>query len=334
MPADSPQENQKSSTLQWVIIGFCFLLGWALFWSVDPSFKYFLLAGALFSVFKIIQNRRFENEEEEVRHERHSQSYQSPAGSSFWENVGESFLKQSPESRKKLRGVFMAVIFFVGSMFFIVMVSVLANLDSTDSDSVEYNQRASDFYSNQQYDSAAYYYRLALNIDPGNPQLWLERGNAFLNLPNVDSALVMYQKALELNPTFETAQYNIGYIYFDRRNYGGAIQEGKLILEYSPDYTDAKLLIGDSYYNQTQLDSALTWYDNVYQTGYRSAPLCHLMAYIYDVKGKTSTAINLYQEAMGQDSSIVEIYTRLGELIPGEDGNWYRTKAANMSQAQ
>jgi hypothetical protein len=51
------------------------------------------------------------------------------------------------------------------------------------------------------------------------------------------------------------------------------------------------------------------------------------MAYIYDTKGEYNKAINLYQEALSYDSSVVDIYTRLGELLPGADGNPYRSKA-------
>jgi tetratricopeptide (TPR) repeat protein len=103
-------------------------------------------------------------------------------------------------------------------------------------------------------------------------------------------------------------------------------------MAYNPDYVDGMLLIGDSFYNQSQLDSALRWYEGAYGQGYRSAILSHLMAYIYDVKGQTNQAIELYREAIGQDSTIVDIYTRLGELVPGEEGNWFRQKTAQLQQ--
>ena len=60
--------------------------------------------------------------------------------------------------------------------------------------------------------------------------------------------------------------------------------------------------------------------------------LCHIMAYIYDTKGDYAKAISFYQEALSYDSSIVDIYQRLGELIPGDDGNFYRTKAVQLKQ--
>ena len=84
---------------------------------------------------------------------------------------------------------------------------------------------------------------------------------------------------------------------------------------------------------QKKYDEAITWYENAYQNGgQRTRILCHIMAYIYDSKGDYERAISLYQEALSYDSSVVDIYQRLGELIPGDDGNIYRTKAAQMRQ--
>jgi hypothetical protein len=54
------------------------------------------------------------------------------------------------------------------------------------------------------------------------------------------------------------------------------------------------------------------------------------MAYIYDTKGDNSKAIGLYQEALQYDSTIVDIYKRLGELLPNDEGNYYRTQAIRL----
>ena len=43
-------------------------------------------------------------------------------------------------------------------------------------------------------------------------------------------------------------------------------------------------------------------------------------------------AIDLYKEALSYDSTVVDIYTRLGELLPNEDGNYYRTQAVKLKQ--
>jgi hypothetical protein len=52
------------------------------------------------------------------------------------------------------------------------------------------------------------------------------------------------------------------------------------------------------------------------------------MAYIYDTKSQAQKAIPLYKEAISMDTTRTDIYRRLGELVPGEEGNLYRQKAA------
>ena len=93
------------------------------------------------------------------------------------------------------------------------------------------------------------------------------------------------------------------------------------------------LLAGDCYYAMRQFDEALSWYEKAYENeGSRSRILCHIMAYLYDTKGNTARAIDLYKEALNYDSSVVEIHKRLGELLPGPDGEYYRTQAISLEQ--
>jgi hypothetical protein len=56
------------------------------------------------------------------------------------------------------------------------------------------------------------------------------------------------------------------------------------------------------------------------------------MADLYIQQGNNQKAIALYQEALTYDSTDGYTYGRLGSLIQGEDGNYYRTKAAEYRQ--
>ena len=331
--ADSAGSVQKGR--RWLVIFWLSLLALSVLWSVDASFVYFTLAIAVFSLFKIFQFKSHERQEsstsDQGSFERSYESFKPSATWLFWQDVKEIFRKDSrgPTNQQQAKTFVTLVAGFIGSIFLIIMLLIVFGSDETE-DSMAYYQQATDYYNRQQYDSAAYYYRLAQIGDPQNVELCFERGNAFLNANRMDSALVMYDQALTLDPEHYRSQYNKGYIYFNQKNYRQAIDETKKIMAYNPDYNDAMLLIGDSFYNQSQLDSALRWYEGAYSNGYRSAILSHLMAYIYDVKGETNRAITLYREAIKQDSTIRDVYVRLGELVPGDDGNWYRRKAAEL----
>jgi tetratricopeptide (TPR) repeat protein len=331
--ADSDTGVRKGR--RWLLVLCLSLLALAVGWSIDPSFIYFTLAAAAFSLFKILQLKtqipRDASASDQRSYEREYESYKPSAAWLFWQDVKEIFRKDSggPQSPQQAKVFVTLVAGFIGSIFLItILVSLFSGSDTEDS--MAYYQKATEHYNSQQYDSAAYYYRLAQIGDPENAELYFERGNAFLNGNKMDSAIIMYDMALALNPEHYQSQYNKGYVYFNQKNYRQAIDETRKIIAYNPDYNDAMLLIGDCFYNQSQLDSAIVWYEGAYGNGARSAILCHLMAYIYDTKGDTKRAIGLYREAIGQDSTIRDIYVRLGELIPGEDGNWYRLKAAAL----
>jgi tetratricopeptide (TPR) repeat protein len=330
--ADS--ENGVRKRRRWVFV-FCFsLVALSFFWSVDPSVVYLTLAIAAFSLFKILQSALRQEAPDTYRSsfEKKYESIKPSATWFFWQEVKEIFRNQSGSKSPQQAKIFVTLVAgFIGAIFMITILVALFG-GNTSEDSVAYYQQATEYYNNQQYDSAAYYYKLAQLGDPENAELYFERGNAFLNSDKPDSALIMYDQALALNPQHYQSQYNKGFVFFNQKNYRQAIDETRKILAYNPDYNDAMLLMGDCFYNQSQLDSAIQWYEGAYTNGYRSAILCHLMAYIYDVKGETSRAINLYREAIGQDSTIRDIYVRLGELIPGEAGNWYRSKAATLQE--
>lgn len=334
-PHSESEEHYARKRKLWRIVFVICLVSLSFLWSVDRSFVYFLLGGAAFSLFRTLQLRFTKSETNTaIPAEENYEAYAPSQSWMIWEDLKAIFRKGSsgPQTPQQVKVFITLILAFIGFIFFSIILTVLFSDDSPDTYASDQYQKATDLYNNQQYDSAAYYYGQVLRNDPENAGLYYERGNAFLNADKGDSALVMYDQVLALEPQHEQAQFNKASIYYNRKSYRAAIDETKKILAYNPDYVDGMLLIGDSFYNQSQLDSALRWYEGAYVQGYRSAILCHLMAYIYDVKGQTDKSIDLYREAIGQDSSIVDIYTRLGELVPGEEGSWFRQKAAQLQQ--
>jgi hypothetical protein len=51
------------------------------------------------------------------------------------------------------------------------------------------------------------------------------------------------------------------------------------------------------------------------------------MGYLYEAKNDNARAITLYKEALQYDTTTGDIYKRLGDLIPGKDGDVYRQRA-------
>jgi len=333
---EAGQGKNKESKNVWLISGLISIFLLSLFWSVDASFFYFFAAIAVFCFFQYfrsgvkVQWKKEEPPQWEREEPPQYKKYQFQSGQfgRLFKEINKEFSASSGEFKGRVFGKALMGIFSI--IFLVAFCDTLFSDDVLNFPDSYY--RGNEFIEAGQYDSAAYYYRLASLENPDDPEIYFVRGSAFSYMKNYDSAVILFNKVLALDSIHNDAQYAKGYALYQLQRYKEAIDATSKIMEYNPSDLNAMLLIGDSYYTMGQHESALQWYTSAYDGGYRGALLSHLMAYIYDTQGKSAEAIKFYQEAIGLDSSKVEIYTRLGELMPGEDGNFYRKKAMQFSQ--
>lgn len=335
-------ETSRGKSKAYFTVGGVFLVAMALFWSVDGSLVYIFLGLACFFIFLGFYSEprtKPVSPRQEPRRTFVRDIPQQEARTSSAESLGSILAKLREQLFRRGTGPvdarrivrFVAIGIFLAFLFPII-VSIFGGQDGTD-DSSWYFTSAEQYYATQQYDSAYINYKRAMQLDPGNTGAIVGYGNVLVVRNERDSAIMMFNKALEIDPDNKQATYYKALAFYDQKKYNDGIAILEPLIESNPDYYDAMLLLGDCYYIQKKYDEAITWYEDAYQNGgLRSRMLCHIMAYIYDTKGDYDKAIGLYQEALGYDSSVVEIYQRLGELIPGDDGNFYRTKAAQMRQ--
>jgi len=335
-------DSGKKKARTYFAMAFIFLVAMALFWSVDASFVYIFLGAACFFLFLAFYSNPPKRDSAQSDKKSYQQEKKDFVTKSTFIDDLKSILQRKKIEFSSGRGTtmpapgrkFIAVVAI--SFFVIFMISILVaifNSGSGSYDAVSYYAAAEQHYLAQEYDSAYINYRRALRLDPEYKEAIVGYGNVLVVRNERDSAIMMFDKALELNPDYKEAAYNKALAFYDQKKYNDGIAVLTPLIDANQDYYDAMLLLGDCYYTQSKYDDAIPWYENAYQNGgIRSRILCHIMAYIYDTKGEYDKAIGLYQEALSYDSSNVDIYKRLGELIPGEDGNFYRVKAIQMKQ--
>jgi tetratricopeptide (TPR) repeat protein len=68
---------------------------------------------------------------------------------------------------------------------------------------------ANDFYSQKQYDSAVSYYEKLATLQPDDPEVYYNLGNAYYKLNRVGPAVLYYQRALRVDPSFQPAKDNL-----------------------------------------------------------------------------------------------------------------------------
>jgi len=349
-PAPKSKENPQRKSKTYFSIGCIFLVAMALFWSVDVSMVYILLGLAVYFLFLGFYHMyTVRNPYGQSKKSPHSSKQAADSSSSVFDELKNIFQtatgRQNPTNRgfakpttpEANRRVVTLVVVSIFAVFFIFFIGsvVFSSTSESEDDALVYYQIAEQNYWAENYDSALLNYRKAWKLDPEYPEAILGYGNVLAIRKEMDSAMIMFDRALTLNPDYKEADYSKAWSYYNQEKYDQSINILKPLIEKNPDYYDALLLMGDSYYSQRKYDEAIPWYENTYQNeGSRSGTLCHIMAYIYDTKGESEKAINLYREALSYDSSIVDVYKRLGELIPNEDGNWYRTQVVKLQQQQ
>jgi len=304
------QPDTKSNFKVFALLGVASAGLMGLFWSLDSFFIY-IFAGACLAFFFLA----FLNRPEEPVIRRFHARQQSK---NFKQPIPEPSQPQAPVKIKPQQILGCLVVLVIA----LIIIGALFG-DAEKDDYSFYYQTAENYRYSGQIDSAKIYYRKAFSIEE-NAEAYLGYGNALLLDIQYDSAMVYYDKAIEINPDYVYAYYNKSVARYNQNRYDEAIQFSRQALQVDETYTDALTMIADSFYAKQRLDSALHYYERAYEDGARSAWVCHVMAYLYDQKGKNQEAIAFYKEALYYDSTKTEVYTRLAEMIGGSEGEKYR----------
>jgi tetratricopeptide (TPR) repeat protein len=339
---NSDDVRQRKKVTGYFILGYIFLLAMALSWSVDDSIVSIFFGIALFFIFLGFYSRPKRNTSQ--------QSFRTPEGTrsrlATFENPFENIFRKhqttttsasrtsnNPSTPEANRRVATLVVFAVFAIFILFFIGSIFSSEGEWDESTSYFQTAQGQYWEGNYDSALINYRKAWKLNEEYAEAIVGYGNVLATQGQTDSAMIMFDKALSIRSDYKEAGYSKASALNNQQKYNEAIATLKPFLEENPDYYDAMLVMGDSYYLQKQYDEAIVWYANAYENGQvRSHALSYIMAYIYDTKGDYPRAIDLYKEALSYDSSVVDIYKRLGELLPNEEGNYYRTQATKLPQ--
>ncbi len=333
-----PKQNQSTKAKLYFTIAIVLLFALAMVWSVDGSFFY--LIGGPIIFFFYLGLRSLPSKQSEQSYRKQDQYPNTNRAPSFLDDLRSFFTRkntvykpsnsQSNPSQFPKRFIFVAMVIAMFVLFFVPVAISLLNSGGDDPE--VYFSNGEQYYNSQSYDSAYVNYEKAAMEDPTNEEAFIGQGNSAFEMNRFDSAIVAYEKALTINPDNADIQYKKGLIFYFQKKYDQSAQVFTSLFEKDPKYFDALLKLGDVYYDQKRYDDALKYYDQAYANGIRNNWICYVSGYLYEEKGNTKKAISLYKEALSYDSSVVDIYSRLGTLLPGSEGEFFRAKASEGSQ--
>jgi tetratricopeptide (TPR) repeat protein len=323
-------QKAKTRMKRYFILAAVLMFIMAILSSLGEAFIYIFSGLSFFFAFLAWQNWR--DVERETGDHHYDRSERKSGMSSFSEQVRSAFRGHTSTAPVNIpininaRKVILTAIAIIGGIFtlFIMIVVFSGNDEPMASD---YDQEGDDFYSQGNYDSAYISYRRGILEDENFVEGYYGLGNILAERKQYDSALYYYDRALEIDENKFEASYGKAWVYYTQEQYEKSREELNYIFDRTDQFQAAYLMAGDTYYVANQYDSAIGYYESGYNLGARSKDLLNIMAYIYDVRGDQQKAISFYQETLQYDSTLVDVYRRLGELLPGEDGQYYRAKA-------
>lgn len=95
-------------------------------------------------------------------------------------------------------------------------------------------------------------------INPQQPNLWLDMGTAQMELGKYDDAIASFHKQLEANPKDDTVNSRLGVALYDEKKYGQAEAAFRKQLLVKPLDTDAYTYLGALYIDQNEFAKAHT----------------------------------------------------------------------------
>lgn len=155
---------------------------------------------------------------------------------------------------------------------------------------------------------------LESKLDFDTSDIWVQKGNAFIELGRIPVAIDCFNKALEINPKHDKAWFNKGRILLRMGSFEEAIGSFDKVLEINPKDDEPLVGKGVSHHRMGQYDTAIFFFDEAIAL----SPNKHIIWFdkgaTYYEKGSYDEAIKAYERATDLDPSSLITMVNLAEV--------------------
>jgi tetratricopeptide (TPR) repeat protein len=332
---DKDTQKHQSRIKVFLIVAYVLLLIMAFLSSLDAAFVYIFLGASLFFAFMALRQwwsvagEKFSFADQFTKGSKQGFSFKQPRSAS-WQSKTSEPSPTSPESKNRRVAIVIAV--FVLSIFIGIIVLIVFSVNSSEDENelMFYQSVADEYLNNGDLDSAYLLYRRTTLLDETFDEGYYGLGLVKEQQEQVDSAVFYYDKAISIDPDNVNALYRLGWIHYLKDEHARSLAILRDAIQKSENFSAAYVVAGHNYYARNMYDSALMYYEPAYAQGFRSAEFLNILAYIYDTQGRAGEAVAYYEETLQYDTTLVDVYKRLGELVPGEEGSRYRARATGQ----
>jgi tetratricopeptide (TPR) repeat protein len=165
---------------------------------------------------------------------------------------------------------------------------------------------------NGQPDTAAEHFIIAQKLNPFEPLLYIDSGEAAQKCGRMNDAIADFRKALELEPGYAMAHFKLGVAFATRGEFAQAITHYRKSLEIDPQNALGRYDLGVALYSSKKIDEAVVQFQKALEIDPTFAMARYYLGVVNDKRGLIDEAISQYREALEIDPNIALAHLNLG----------------------
>ena len=154
-----------------------------------------------------------------------------------------------------------------------------------------------------------------LKTDPNNPDLYLERGQVYLQLKDFEAAIADGERALRIDSTKDSYYLFLTDAYFIANHTRQAKEILERCIQKVPNSTEGYLKLAELYFYVKKYQEAITHINAALKIDESIAKAYFLKGMCYKESGDTAKAISSFQTACEQDKDYYDAFVETGRLF-------------------
>ncbi|MBW4565267.1 MAG: tetratricopeptide repeat protein [Mojavia pulchra JT2-VF2] len=149
-----------------------------------------------------------------------------------------------------------------------------------------------------EFETAEYYYRQAIALQPDLVEAHNHLGEVLQNQGRLDDAFKFYQQAIKIQPDYPDAYHNLGHIFKQKGNFNKAIEAYQQALKLKPDMAVTHNNLGTTLKALNRFDAAIESYQQAIKIQPNSAYIYYNLGVVFKEQNKLETAIQAFEQAV------------------------------------
>lgn len=184
------------------------------------------------------------------------------------------------------------------------------NFDLSEANSFIAEQKATE----KNFKESEVFYKKAILIDSNNSKFFNNLASIFVTQEEYDTAIYYMNKAIEIEQT-EVYLTSLGFIFFKKKDYTKAMQLQHKALKINPKYAKSYAEIGYIYEELNNYDSALVYFDKALKMKENHSKWERRKAILLSKKGELNGALSAIDSILYRDSNEWENFYIKGEIL-------------------